>query len=301
MFNQWIKIVTLVIVSILSIINPAHADVRVFACEPEWSALVRSLGGKHVTIYTATTNRQDPHHIQARPSLIAKARRADLLICSGAELEIGWLPLLLRKSGNPKIQPGQPGHFMATDYVTLLEKPTVLDRSEGDIHAAGNPHIQLDPMRMLQVAENLSRTLAKIDPAHLADYREKLASFTGKWQDSLSRWRERAQPIKGKSIVVHHNNWVYLRKWLGLDQAATLEPKPGIPPTSSHLSQLLSGLQQTAVHKIIYASYQDDRAANWLSEKTGIPTIALDISPATDETLIQWFERLIDQLLKVPT
>ncbi len=277
----------------------AHAGLRVFACEPEWASLTRSLGGDHVNVYTATTNRQDPHHIQARPSLIAKVRRADLLTCTGAELEIGWLPLLLRKSGNRKIQTGQPGHFMATDYVTLLEKPAILDRSAGDIHEAGNPHIQLDPRRIMQVATHLSRTLIRLDPSNREDYEKKLTSFTQKWQKKIDQWYQQTQPVRGKSVVVHHDGWFYLLRWLGLNQIATLELKPGIPPTSSHLSQLLSTLQKNPVYLIIYASYQDNKSANWLSQKTNVPTVALDFSPAENETLVHWFDRLIDQLLNV--
>lgn len=297
MFTKWIKIKALVFSHLFLAFNPAHANLQVFACEPEWSALVKALGGDHVTVYAATTNKQDPHHIQARPSLIAKARRADLLVCTGAELEIGWLPLLLRKSGNARIQAGQSGHFMAADYVTLIEKPVVLDRSQGDIHAAGNPHIHLDPTRVLQVAEHLSQTLVQIDPAHQVDYRNQLALFTQEWQKNLGQWKMQTQPIRGKSIVVHHNSWVYLQQWLGLKQVGTLELKPGVPPTSSNLSQMLSNLEQISVYGIIYASYQDDKAANWLSQKTGIPIVALDSGPAENETLVQWFDRLIGKLL----
>ncbi len=283
--------------TLLLLTRPVDAALQLFACEPEWAALARSLGGEHLDIYTATTNLQDPHHIQARPGLIAKARRADLLLCTGAELEIGWLPLLLRKSGNPKIQPGQAGYFMATDYVVLLEKPTLLDRSQGDIHAAGNPHIHLDPVRLLQVADRLSSRLIQIDPANQAEYQKKLAAFTREWQTMIRRWGERARPLRGKSMVVAHKSWIYLHQWLGIKQVAVLEPRPGIPPTSSHLSQLLASLQQTPAQMIVYASYQDDKAANWLAQKTGLPAIALDFSPAKDETLHHWFDRLLHRLL----
>ena len=279
---------------LLLVATPIQADIRIFACEPEWAALARALGGEQLNIYTATTNQQDPHHIQARPSLIAKARRADLLICTGAELEIGWLPLLLRKSGNSRIQVGQFGHFMATDYVTLLDKPTQLNRSQGDVHSSGNPHIHLDPERMLQVAESLTKTLIQIDPANQLIYQTKLKGFSQKWQAMMNQWDK--QIFKNKSIVVYHNSWIYLQQWLSLNQVATLEPKPGIPPTSSHLRRLLFALQQSSAQMIIYASYQDDKAAKWLARKTGIPIVALDSSPATGESLIHWFERLVNQI-----
>jgi len=275
----------------------AHAKLQVFACEPEWSALVRELGGKHLSIYTATNNRQDPHYIQARPSLIAKARRADLLVCTGAELEAGWLPLLLRKSGNRKILAGKQGHFMATRYVRLLEKPRIVDRSMGDIHAAGNPHIQLDPARMLIVAKNLSKTLIKLDPKNRVYYQQRLRSFSAIWKKKMRYWKNSARSLKGKSIVVHHKSWVYLRKWLGIKRAGTLESRPGVPPTVSHLSKLLSELRSKSIHRIVYATSQNSKAAKWLSRKTGIPAVAVDISPAAKESLVQWFDRLIRNLL----
>jgi len=297
MLNKYVKRNIIPLLSLLFLSNPLYAGLQVFACEPEWASLANELGGEHLDVYTATTNQQDPHHIQARPSLIAKARRADLLVCTGAELEIGWLPLLLRKSGNPNIQAGQVGYFIATDHVSLLDQPTALDRSLGDIHAAGNPHVHLDPVRLQEIANKLSHTLAKLDPANSSDYEKKLELFTQNWQSMIVKWTQRTQHLKGKPIVVHHKNWTYLQHWLGLNQVAVLEPKPGIPPTSSHLSSLILGLEQSPAQVIIYANYQDNKASNWLSKKTGIPTLELAFSPAKDETLTHWFDQLLNQLL----
>ncbi|MCU7834704.1 MAG: zinc ABC transporter substrate-binding protein [gamma proteobacterium symbiont of Taylorina sp.] len=283
---------------LLSMSTMVKAEIQVLACEPEWGSLVNSLGGKQVNVYQATTNQQDPHHIQARPSLIAKARRADLLVCAGAELEAGWLPLLLRKSGNPDIQAGKPGYFMASDYVTLLDKATTLDRSYGDVHAAGNPHVHLDPERLLKVAQALSQTLIAIDPDNQENYQINLNSFTQKWLNMGQKWRKQTLSLTNKSIVVYHRSWIYLQKWLGLNEVGALEPKPGIPPTSSHLTQLLVRMKQTPADMIIYASYQDSKAAKWLSQKTGIPTVMLNISPDEGESLFDWYQQLIDRLVK---
>jgi zinc/manganese transport system substrate-binding protein len=134
---------------LLCMTQPVQAGLNILACEPEGAALAQELSGDLVTISSATTAYQDPHFIQARPSLQARARKADLLVCTGSELELGWLPILLRSSGNPRIQAGSPGYFMASDHVRLLGKPKVVDRSEGDIHAGGNPHIQTDPRNLL--------------------------------------------------------------------------------------------------------------------------------------------------------
>ena len=156
--------------ALVAIASPAHAALRVFACEPEWGALTQELGGKLVDVTVATSALQDPHQIQAKPSLISRMRNADLVACTGAELEIGWLPVLLQQSGNAKVQPGQPAYFEASRYVRLLEIPTSVDRSQGDVHAAGNPHIQTDPRNIAAVAPALAQRLAQVDGAHAAEY-----------------------------------------------------------------------------------------------------------------------------------
>jgi len=277
--------------------NAVHAQLNVFACEPEWAALTEALGGDAVKVYSATSAEQDPHHIQARPSLIAKVRRADLLVCTGADLEVGWLPLLLRKSGNGDIQANQPGFFMAADQVSLLEAPAVLDRSLGDIHAAGNPHIHLDPYRLQQIAIALAATLGKVDPTNNDLYQANLGRFTHEWRQAITRWEMQAEALRGRRIVVSHNNWVYLEQWLGLERAAVLEAKPGVAPSSRHLAQLLVQLKLSPADMILNANYQNDQSARWLAQKTGLPIASLPFSVADEETLIQWFDRLLSQLL----
>ncbi len=279
--------------------NNSHSVINVFACEPEWASLVQILGGDKVSVFSATTALQDPHHIQARPSLIAKTRRADLLICTGAELEAGWLPLLLRKSGNGKILTGQPGHFMSADHVTLLEKPKLLDRSLGDVHADGNPHIHLDPHRIMIIAGALTKTLSLIDPDNQNDYQNNWISFKNTWSRAITNWEQQSQSLRGKKIVVNHNSWVYLEDWLKLERVATLEPKPGIAPSSAHLTQVLAELKQNQADMILYATYQNDKAVRWLADKTHIPVVALPFSVSSDETLFQWYERILSQLLDI--
>jgi zinc/manganese transport system substrate-binding protein len=252
---------------------PAHAALNVFACEPEWGALAKELGGDLVNVSVATNAMQDPHQIQAKPSLIARARGADLVVCTGAELEVGWLPVLLQQSGNGKVQPGQPGNFAAADFVQKLEVPTRLDRSEGDVHAAGNPHIQTDPRNIGLVATALSARLQQIDAAHAADYAKAQASFAQRWQQAVARWTAQAAPLKGAPVVSQHKGYVYLYDWLGLKEVAILEPKPGIEPTASHLQQVLATLKATPARMIIYSAYQDPRAAEWLSTNAGIPAV----------------------------
>jgi zinc/manganese transport system substrate-binding protein len=166
---------------------PANATLNVLACEPEWAALVAELGGDKVKASSATTALQDPHRIEARPSLIAKTRNADLLVCTGLELEVGWLPILLQQSGNTKIAEGKPGHFEAGQYVPRLDVPTKLDRSEGDVHAAGNPHIQQDPHNIAKVADALLKRLSEIDPGNAAYYLARHKDFSARWNAAILR------------------------------------------------------------------------------------------------------------------
>ncbi|MEB4591650.1 zinc ABC transporter substrate-binding protein [Candidatus Thiothrix sp. Deng01] len=282
----------------------AHADLNIFACEPEWGALAQEIGGDKVTAYNATTGLQDPHHIEARPSLIAKARQADMLACTGAELEIGWLPLLLEKSGNAAIQEGQPGHFMAAQQVQLLDIPAKVDRSMGDVHADGNPHFQTDPRRIALVAKALAARMAQVDAANAAHYQQGYAAFNARWQQAMQGWQSKAAGLRGKAIVVHHKSWVYLEDWLGLKEIATLEPKPGVPPTSSHLAAVLQQLQTTPASMVVYAAYQSPRSAQWLSGKAGIPAVMLPstvggTAEATD--LFTLFDDIIRRLNQAQT
>jgi zinc/manganese transport system substrate-binding protein len=268
----------------------AVAALRVFSCEPEWAALVKELAGDQAEVFAATTAQQDPHYIQARPSLIAQMRRADLVVCTGAELEIGWLPVLLRRAGNPDVQPGGNGYFEAANYVPMLEVPQRLDRSEGDVHPRGNPHIQLDPRNIARIAPALGERLAKLDPAHAADYRHRLEDFTRRWQAALQRWETEAQPLAGMPIVVHHKSWAYLNKWLELNEIGTLEPKPGVPPTSGHLAELLETLQATPARAVIRAPFQDARPSEWLvKQDPGLVMIELPFTVGGNEQATDLF------------
>jgi zinc/manganese transport system substrate-binding protein len=300
-FNKVFAVLLVVLPLSLVLIQPAFAKVNVFACEPEWGALAKELGGKLVSVYTATTAFQDPHHIQARPSLIAKLRRADLLVCTGAQLEIGWLPVLLRQAGNERVQPGKPGNFAATDHVTMLEKPASVDRSEGDVHPGGNPHIQTDPRNMAKVAKALADTLGQIDGAHSADYAKRYRDFDKRWQAALVRWKQEAAPLRGVKIVVHHKSWIYLEHWLGLKAVAALEPKPGVPPSAGHLSEVLNQLHSRPAKMVIRAAYQEGRPDKWLSEHAHIPAVVLPFTVGgTDaaKDLFGLYDDTIANLLK---
>lgn len=254
---------------------PAHAALNVFACEPEWGALAQELGGALVEVTVASNALQDPHQIQAKPSLIARMRNADLVACTGAELEIGWLPVLLQQSGNAKVQAGQPGNFAAADYVRKLDVPGQLDRSQGDVHAAGNPHIQTDPRNIAQVATALGARLQQLDPAQASQYAQRLSDFSQRWREAIVRWNAQAAPLKGAAVVSQHKGFVYLYDWLGMKEIAVLEPKPGVEPTASHLQRVLASLKSQPARMTLYSAYQDSKPAQWLSKNAGVPAVKI--------------------------
>lgn len=286
---------------LLALATPSAHALKVFACEPEWAALTKELAGDQATVYTATNALQDPHQVQAKPSLIAAVRNADLLVCTGAELEVGWLPVLLRQSGNPKVQDGQSGQFNAADFVKKLDVPTRLDRADGDVHAAGNPHIQTDPRNIAAVAQALSQRLAQVDPAQAPLYKTRLTDFNARWGQALQRWTQAAAPLKGAAIVVQHKGFPYLENWLGLKEVATLEPKPGVEPSSAHLSDVLAQLQRTPAKMVIRAAYNDGRGTQWLAERAHIPAVTLPFTVGGSERakdLFGLFDDTVEQLLK---
>jgi zinc/manganese transport system substrate-binding protein len=279
---------------------PAAAALNVFACEPEWGALAQELGGDKVSVYSATTALQDPHRIEARPSLIARIRSADLLICSGAELEIGWLPLLLTQSGNSKIQLGTPGYLEASQYVAKLEIPKVRDRALGDIHPGGNPHIHTDPRNISKVAAVIEERLAQVDPANAGTYHSRAKAFLDRWQAAIARWEKEAAPLRGVPVVVHHKAFTYFINWTGMREVASLEPKPGIPPTPSHLAELIDQMKSQPAKVIIYSSYNSPQAAQFLSERSKIPMVMLPFTVGGTEKakdLFGFFDDMIERLL----
>lgn len=278
------------------------AAVSIFACEPEWGALAQELGGDKVSVYSATTALQDPHRIEARPSLIAHARSADLLVCTGAELEAGWLPLLLTQSGNSKIQPGTPGYFEASQFVTKLDIPQILDRSLGDVHASGNPHVHLDPRNIARVAEALSGRLAQLDPQNVDTYKARASSFNGRWRAALARWEPQAARLKGVAVVVYHKDMSYFINWAGMREAGSLEPKPGLPPSPSHLAELVEKMKREPAKAIIYSAYSSPRAAEFLSARAKIPSVMLPFTVGGSEgakDLFGLFDDTIGRLLGV--
>ena len=271
--NSFFKSLVAALALLVSV--PSNAALKVFACEPEWGALAQEIAGDKVSVYSATTALQDPHRIEARPSLIARARSADLMICTGLDLEVGWLPLLFTQSGNAKIRPGSPGYFEASQFVAKIEIPQMIDRSMGDIHPGGNPHIHLDPRNIAKVADALGARLAQIDPGNAAAYKAGTAAFLERWRASIARWEKEGARLKGVAVVVYHKDMSYFIQWLGLREAGSLEPKPGLPPTPAHLAELVERMKREPATAVVYSAYNSPKAAEFLAERTGIPPVML--------------------------
>lgn len=279
---------------------PAHAALRVLACEPEWAALAKELGGDLVDATSATSALQDPHRIQARPSLIARVRNADLVVCTGAELEIGWLPVILGESGNRAIQAGQPGQFFAADFVALREKPAVLDRAAGDVHAAGNPHIQTDPRNIARVGAALAERMAALDAADAGVYRKRWADFSTRWSAAIARWEKAAAPLKGVPVVVQHKAFPYLLNWLGLKEVAVLEPKPGVEPSLASLATVKQRLAAEPAKLVIRAAYQPARPSEWIAAQAGVKAVVVPFTVGGDAQsgdLFGLFDSTVSKLL----
>jgi len=294
MFKRFILIASLALAS-----HAAQAALDVLACEPEWAALTQELAGNLARVTSATTARQDPHHIEARPSLIARARNADLLVCTGAELEIGWLPLLQREAGNARIQPGRAGYFEAAAQVRLIEKTASVDRSQGDVHAAGNPHLQADPRNLLTVANALAPRLAELDPANAAVYAARNQAFQKRMSAAIVRWEKEAAGLRGVPVVVHHKSWSYLADWLGLKVVADLEPKPGIEPSVSSLAGLLDRLKTQPARLILRTAYQSPKPSEWLAEHAGIPAVELPYTVGGSAAAKDLFGLFDDTVIKL--
>ena len=279
----------------------AHADLKVFATVPEWGALTKEIGGKHVDVFTATGGMQDPHHVEAKPSLIAHARNADLIVSTGAELEVGWLPVVLRDSGNPKVLPGQAGYFEAARNVHMLEVPTRLDRADGDVHAGGNPHIQTDPRNYLKVGEALAARLAQLDAGNAAEYQANFKSFTERWKLAIAKWEASAAPLRGMHVVTQHKAFPYLYDWLGIVEVGTLEPKPGVEPSAAYLGQMVGAVAAQQPRAVIRAAWNSSRPSEWFAEHAQIPAVVLPFTVGGDDQakdLFSLFDDTVALLLK---
>jgi len=276
------------------------AAYTVFACEPEWAALTRVLLPE-ARLHVATHAGQDPHHIEARPALIAQLRSADLAVCTGASLEAGWLPVLQQRAGKARTQ----DVFYASDVVVLIDpRPGVIGTPwAGDVHAEGNPHLHADPRNLLVVAQALADRLQQDLPGQRAAIEQRRVAFETRLKGQIVQWEQRAAPLRGRNVAAQHSGFGYLWAWLGITQVADLEPKPGMAPTPGHLQRLLDGLKGQPPLAVVISGYQDPRPGRWLSSQLGgqVPLLVLPATVAEDadgDALLRWYDELLASLLQ---
>ena len=257
----------------------ALAALDIVASSSSTGALVREIAGEQANLTILAPPDRDLHYLQARPSMIRALRGADLVVALGADLEIGWLPLAIDQAANPGIQPGKVGYFEAAAQVSLLDVGGPADRALGDVHPVGNPHINMDPMRMSRVATALAERLATLDPAHAADYRANASDFAKRVDERVAIWRQRLAHSPG--IVSFHKDVTYLLDRFGVPHWGTLEPVPGVPPTASHVGTLIDELRGKS-GVVLFTSYQPEQAPASLAETLGWRQVRLPLEPPLD-------------------
>lgn len=276
----------------------ARADVKVAATIPNLAALAEAVGGKHVTVKSLSLPTQDPHFVDARPSLALDLNKAGLLVAAGLQLESGWLPVLQRGARNAAIQPGGKGFLDCSTVVQLKEISGNTDRAAGDIHPGGNPHYLTDPQNAKRCANAIAERLAQLDPPNAAAFRTNADAFAARLDQKVAAWRTQMQPVAGTPVVVYHRSWIYLLDWLKLREVGSIEPKPGIPPNPAHVAQLLQTMRREKARLILQESFYPDATAHLLAEKTGAKVVEIAGGPAAGGDYIAWMETLLQAIGK---
>ncbi|WP_224361821.1 metal ABC transporter substrate-binding protein [Hyalangium versicolor] len=275
---------------------PARADLNVVTTVPDLAALTKAVGGDKATVTTLSLPTQDPHFVDAKPNLALALNKADLLVVVGLDLEIGWLPTLQLGARNAKIQSGNPGYLDASQFVKVLEAPTVkVDRSQGDVHPGGNPHYLHDPRAAVAVARGIQERLAQLDPKNAATYQANLAQFTKSVEAAQADWEKRLAALRGVPVISYHKTTAYLGDWLGFETIAYLEPKPGIPPTPSHVAQVLAQGRQRKARLVVQEEYYPDSTSKLVASKipAGLVILPSGANFRDGETYVQRMERLV--------
>jgi zinc/manganese transport system substrate-binding protein len=297
MKKLWLSLMGLVVVG-----ATAHAKLNVVATTPDLASIAKEIGGDHIDLTTLAKPTEDPHFVDAKPSLIVKLNRADVLIEGGAELEMGWLPRLLDESRNSKLAAGAPGHVVCSQGVPLKEIPTTLDRSRGDIHAAGNPHYVVDPVNAKIVAQNIATAFCALDQKAADAYRANLKKFTEAIDTRLLEWQKKLEPFKGQQVVAYHNSWLYFGERFGLNIDIFLEPKPGVPPTPKHLAEVIMKMKADKVHVILVDPYLDRRTAETVAARTAGTVVDVTQFPGgvkgTEGSYIELMDYLVNAIAK---
>ena len=297
--NSLTKLLLLLAALCLTIPFSAEAKLNVVATLPDFGAVARQVGGDNVDVTVLAKPTEDPHFVDARPSFVVKLRQADVLIDGGAELEIGWLPPLLQNARNPKIEVGQPGRVQASQGVRLMEVPAQLTRAAGDVHAMGNPHFMVDPIIAKAVAAHIASAFATIDPAHAAQYQANEKEFENTINAKLQEWGTKLLSFRGQTLVAYHDSWPYFGHRFGFNINIFLEPKPGIPPSPSHLAEVIAQMKAQKIKVILVEPYQNRKTAEKVAETTGAKVVDFAQFPGAlpnTDTYVKLIDKLVNNL-----
>lgn len=292
---------SLVLVLFALFATTAHAKINVVVTTPDLASIVKEIGGDNIEMTVLAKPTEDPHFVDAKPSFIVKMNRADAIVEGGAELEVGWLPPLLAGGRNPKLQAGTPGHILCNEGISMLEVPASLDRSQGDVHASGNPHYLSDPANAKIVAAHLAKTFSQLDAKSSAAFQANLKQFETRLDAKLVEWHKLLAPQKGKQIVTFHNYWIYFAKAFDLKMELFLEPKPGIPPTPAHLAEVIGKMKTENVKLLVVQPYQNRKTAETVASHTDGVVLDWPSFPMTNketQSYIEWMDFLVKSVAK---
>ena len=267
-------------VLLLAVVGNAEAKLKVVATLPSLADIARNVGGEDVEVVSLTKGNQDPHFVDAKPDLVLQLNRADLLIRVGLGVEDGWLPPLQVNSRNGRIQTGGEGNLEASQAVELKDVPkSAVDRSQGDVHPGGNPHFMLDPHNGVKVARAIEARLAKLDATKAADFKKRGDAYVKDLEQRIKSWEAALKPLKGRAVVPYHKSWVYFEEWIGLQEAGTVEPKPGIPPSPEHVVKLIRTMRDKKVNLMLIEPYYPKSTAEHVAQETKAKLVTLPTEP----------------------
>ena len=293
------KKILLIVSAIFSCALSSQAKLNVVATLPDFGSLAREIGGDKVEVMVLAKPTEDPHFVDARPSFVVQLRTADVLIEGGAELEIGWLPPLLQNARNPKIEAGKPGRVIAAEGLRLMNVPANATRAAGDVHALGNPHFMTDPIIAKAVAQHIAQAFSAIDPANAAVYEANNKKFEATINAKLQEWGAAMLPFKGQNVVAYHDSWVYFAHRFGLNIDVFLEPKPGIPPSPSHLVEVIAQVKARKIKAIIIEPFHDRKIAEKVASATGAKVVDFAQFPggmAGTDSYVKLMDTLVSRL-----
>ncbi|MBA2664920.1 MAG: zinc ABC transporter substrate-binding protein [Bradymonadaceae bacterium] len=287
----------------LAMVLPASglAEVRIVATVGDLAAMAREVAGGDAVVDLLARPSEDPHFVDPKPSYVRRLARADVLVYTGVDLEIGWLPTLLIGSRNAALQPGQPGNFDASHHVVLQGVAAgPVDRSMGDVHPGGNPHYTTDPRQMARVALAFGQTMGRIDPDNAPAYRERARNFARDCIRTAQRWEEHfAQlPANARKFVSYHEAFNYVASWLGLEDVIRIEPKPGIAPNPRHVARVVEAIKSQKIRLILQSEYYPLSTANILAQQTGAKIVVIAAQTREDQRYVEHIDHVVSLIFE---